>query len=249
MLLFQVKSAFTFFRVVEISGQIHVADGSRCAAGDKAGIHAAGFSAVHVAEAGAGLSQLPGGDIEQWQGAEDIATFRLALHALAQPEQRRPPGKNKGCLFNERRVNAGQGCGALRRGGDDFRFDAVKSQHMPVDKAAVQQACSFDDVEHAKGQRRITARAQLQMNVSELGRAGGDGIDDNECRIRGLHPTRVHVGRAVRGVGAPDHQASGTWRSAPDRSLTARCRTCRPAPHGPPCCKRCRGPLPWHPGG
>ncbi len=152
---------------------------------------------------------MPGGDIEQRQGAEHIAALRLALHALAEPQERRPLRKQQRRLFNQRGVNARQRRGALRCGGGNLRFDIVETKNMLRDKGAVEKAHLLDDMQQAKGQRRIAARAQLQVNVGHLRRAGGDGIDDHEHGPRGFHPARVNVRRAVRRVCAPDHQAAG----------------------------------------
>ena len=173
--------------VVEIA---HVVEGAAALVLPGAGHHRQAGGGVHggrtVARAGEAVAQAQegalGAAVEPGEG-HDLG--------LGQAGDRRGPGRRAGAQMALQLV----------------RRVAVAGEIVPVGEALVEQ-----HVHHAAGQRPVGARAQCQMHVGLLGRAGAVGVDHDQLRpalLPGAGDVAHQVDVGVDRVGAPDHDQIG----------------------------------------
>ena len=214
------EQAAGFFRILQMPRQIHVADlgNRRCCQlrrREAAHVEAARRAlAVQIVDARARLADIACRRRQQRAGPHDVAPLGLALQALAEPEQRRPLAVCVRGLFDQRCRHAGLRLGPCRIARRRQGRDLVPAQRMGVDEGAVDLPVADQHMQHAVGQRRIAAGAELEMQVGRFGRFGAHRIDDDLRAARFGQPVLVRMGGGGRGVDAPQQHAVGVLRRA-----------------------------------
>ncbi len=130
------------------------------------------------------MAEIAGRNAQQDRGAEGISASWLALHALAEPEERRTFGEQTRGRNNLVGWNAGARLRDFRRRGLNIRFEPVKAEHVPVDKCFIDSAEASDDVQQAERQCGVCAWIELQVNIRLSCGLVRDRIDRDDRRIR-----------------------------------------------------------------
>ena len=200
--------------------EIHLADRVRrigprqLRAREPAGVHAARVAAVEVQEARPRAADVAGQRRKRRDGAHDVAAARLALQALAHPEQRRPAAVDARDVLDQARRHAGallrprRACTA-RAAARARRSRARSRARRPRRRAP-------------RGGSRAPARTRARRRCR--GGAGG--------RCRPSPPWACGSGRSRRPRPSP-RAASGRARAARLRTGSRPRRRCRPPPRRP----------------
>ena len=194
-------------RAQMVSGQVALVDPARS-------------KPVQVQEARSGFADVAGQGRQQSAAAHRVATLRLALEALAQPEQRRPLGVCARCLLDQPRRDPGPLLGPAGRARCDRGLEFLEADRVVVDEVQVDQPVAVGDMEEPERKRGIAAREGLEVDLGRLGGGGPDGVDDHDSRAALRQPVLMCVGSRRRWVGTPDHDARGVARRTrvePDR--------------------------------
>ena len=173
----------------------------------------AAVAAVQVEDAAPGSAEVAGERREQRDGADDVAAARLALEALADPEQRRAPAVQVRRLLDRRRGHTGDALAPLRRAVREQRLELVQADRVLVEELAVEQPSRIDHgAARRPGRRRCPGRLQVQVGLPRRRVRTGSTTITSAGRLP--QPVLVLVGRRGRGVGAPDQDAGGVARGA-----------------------------------
>jgi hypothetical protein len=161
---------------------------------------------IEIIEARAGLAKIARSCGEHGTRPKRVAAIRLALHPLAEPEERRTLPIEVGRGFDLRRWHIRHRFPPGGRAGVQHRLDLLPPQHMLGDEGPIQQAISAQHMQERKGQGRIAAGEGLQVEVGLLCRLVTDRVNDNGRLRDRMHPVPVDVRRTRRRVGAPHEQ-------------------------------------------
>ena len=185
-------------------------------------VDAARIAAVEVQESRARSSDVSRQRRQHRDGAHDVAATRLALEALAHPEQRRPSPVGARGVLDERCRHAGLLLGPGRGTRIEQRLELVVAEHVVAYEGLVDEAVPADHVRERERERGIAARAKLEVGVGSSSRRGADGVDHDHLAARLAQPVVVGVGRTGRWVRTPDDDALRRRRGLGVEALLAR---------------------------
>ena len=214
MLMFQATSARVRAGSSSQLDEVHVADGLRGAVGEACVGHvlevdAAAVGAVEVEHAGPGAPEVPADGGQLGRRPDGVPATRLALKALAQPQQRRARAVEVGGPLDVGCRDPGDALAPLGGGARHDRLELVPADRSGRQQPGVMEAVAHDDVGESEGQRGVGAGERLEVEVRGARRLGPDRVDDDDDAGRLGQPVLVLVGRGDRGVGSPHEDAGG----------------------------------------
>ena len=166
-------------------------------------------AAVEVQEAGTGPTEVARQRRQQADRARGVATHRLALHPLADPQQRRPGRVAVRGLLDQPGRHACRPLAPRGRACRQRRLELLEAKGVLGQEPAVGQPVADDHVAQREGQGRVGARERLQVQVGAPRRRRGDRVDHHEAAGGARQPVLVGVGRRGRRVGPPHEHAAG----------------------------------------
>ena len=164
---------------------------------------------VQIQKSCARFAQIAGHRRQQRARAHDVAAGRLALQALAEPQQRRAPRIQMRDLFDLRNRHAGRRTQSpqIARGHGGLEF--VPTEHVRRDESLVDQAIAVHHVQQCERERGIAAGKGLQMNVGLRRRRRSNRIDDDHFSGRLRQPVLVGMRRRGVRIRSPHDDAGG----------------------------------------
>ena len=208
--------------ILQARGEVHVADrlgdvDGQLRGGEVVLVDPPVSAAVEIQQTGAGLAQIARRGRQDRDGANRVATARLALEALPDPEQRRTRRIQPGRLLDQLGGHAGDALTPARRA---LRSSAGSSSSKPIgaprDQLAIAQSLAADPCRAARTRAPRRCPGTAAGADRPRGRSGSapgrrrspaPGASGSHCscwwgaEADGLAPhTRMHfASRAVRG--------------------------------------------------